>query len=151
MTPYSALLLLHFLAIVVWVGGMVFALFCLRPAAIAVLPPPQRIPLMHAALGRFFKLVVLAIALLLVSGVSMILIAGAKQMPVAWMWMIGLGAVMMTIFFHLRAVSFARLGKCVDASDWPAAARHLEQIRVMVLLNLAIGLSIIAVMKLGSR
>ena len=151
MTPYSALLLLHFLAIVVWVGGMVFALFCLRPAAIAVLPPPQAIPLMHAALGRFFKLVVLAIALLLVSGVSMILIAGAKQMPVAWMWMIGLGAVMMTIFFHLRAVSFARLGKCVDASDWPAAARHLEQIRVMVLLNLAIGLSIIAVMKLGSR
>ena len=151
MTPYSALLLLHLLAIVVWVGGMAFALFCLRPAAIAVLPPPQRIPLMHAALERFFKLVVLAIALLLVSGVGMILIAGAKQMPVAWMWMIGLGVVMMTIFFHLRAVSFARLGKCVEAADWPAAARHLEQIRVMVLLNLAIGLSIIAVMKLGSR
>lgn len=151
MTPYSALLLLHLLAIVVWVGGMAFALFCLRPAAIAVLPPPQRIPLMHAALGRFFKLVVLAIALLLVSGVGMLLIAGAKHLPAAWMWMIGLGVVMMTIFFHLRAVSFARLGKCVDAADWPAAALHLEQIRVMVLLNLAIGLSIIAVMKLGSR
>ena len=151
MTHYSALLLLHLLAIVVWVGGMVFALFCLRPAALAVLSPPQRIPLMHAALGRFFKLVVLAIALLLVSGAGMILIAGGKHMPIAWMWMIGLGVVMMTIFFHLRAVSFSRLGKCVEAGDWPAAARHLEQIRVMVLLNLAIGLTIIAVMKLGSR
>ena len=41
------------------------------------------------------------------------------------------------------------MGKCLDAQDWPAAARHLEQIRLGVMLNLAIGLSIIAVMKLG--
>ena len=149
MTLYSALLLLHLLAVVVWVGGMVFALFCLRPAAIAVLPPPQRIPLLHAALGRFFKNVVLAIALILGSGGAMIVMAGVKNMPFAWQWMIGLGAVMMTIFFHLRAASFSRLSAFVQAQDWPAAAAQLEKIRVMVMLNLAIGLSIIAVMKLG--
>ena len=149
MTLYSALLLLHLLAVVVWVGGMVFALFCLRPAAIAVLPPPQRIPLMHAALGRFFKNVVLSIALILGSGGAMIVMVGLKNMPVAWQWMIGLGALMMTIFFHLRATSFSRLNAFVQAQDWPAAATQLEKIRVMVMLNLAIGLSIIAVMKLG--
>ena len=151
MTIYSILLLVHLLAIAVWVGGMVFALFCLRPAAIAILPPPQRIALMHAALGRFFTIVVLAIALIIASGMGMILIAGAKNMPFAWRWMIGLGIVMMTIFFHLRAVPFKRLGASVQALDWPSAVRHLEQIRVMVMLNLAIGLSIIAIMKLGSR
>ena len=106
---------------------------------------------MHAALGRFFTVVVLAIALMLASGMGMIVIAGAKNMPFAWRWMIGLGIVMMTIFFHLRAVPFKRLGASVQAVDWPSAARHLEQIRVMVMLNLAIGLSIIAIMKLGSR
>ncbi|MCY7387652.1 MAG: CopD family protein [Burkholderiales bacterium] len=149
MTLYSLLLLFHLLAVVVWVGGMAFTLFCLRPAAIALLPPPLRIPLMHAALGHFFKIVVMAIALLLATGVAMILMVGAKNMPVAWMWMVGLGAVMMSIFFYLRAAAFSRLGKCVEAQDWPVAARQLEQIRLGVMLNLAIGLAIIAVMKLG--
>lgn len=149
MTLYSTLLLVHLLAIVVWVGGMFFALFCLRPAAIAVLPPPLRIPLLHAALGRFFKIVVMAITLVLATGMTMVFTVGMKNMPVAWQWMIGLGAVMMAIFFHIRAAAFARLGRCLQSQNWPAAARHLEQIRLGVMLNLAIGLSIIAVMKLG--
>ena len=106
MTLYPLMFLIHLLAAVVWVGGMAFVLFCLRPAAIAVLPPPQRIPLMHAALGRFFKIVVMAIALLLATGGAMIFTVGAKNMPVAWMWMVGLGVVMMSVFFHLRAVPF---------------------------------------------
>ncbi len=103
---------------------------------------------MHAALGRFFKNIVLAIALILGSGGAMIVIVGVKNMPFAWQWMIGLGAVMMTIFFHLRATTFSRLSTFVQAQDWPAAAAQLEKIRVMVMLNLAIGLSIIAVMKM---
>ena len=149
MTLYPLMFLIHLLAAVVWVGGMVFVLFCLRPAAIALLPPPQRIPLMHAALGRFFKLVVLAIALLLATGGAMIFTVGAKNMPAAWMWMAGLGAVMISIFFYLRAVPFARLGKYVETQDWPLAAGQLERLRLGVLLNLAIGLAIFAVMKLG--
>ena len=149
MTLYSMLLLVHLLSTVVWVGGMVFALFCLRPAAIAVLLPPQRIPLLHATFGRFFKIIVLAIAVLLASGVTMIVLVGVKNMPVAWMWMAGLGAVMMTVFFHVRAVPFSRLGACIATQNWPVAARHLEQIRYGVMLNLAIGLTVIAVMKLG--
>lgn len=149
MTLYSILLLLHLLAIVVWVGGMFFALFCLRPAATDVLPPAQRLPLLHAALGRFFKSVVIAITILLATGVTMVLMVGMKNMPIAWQWMIGLGVVMMAIFFHVRAAPFKRMKKCMEVQDWPAASRHLEQIRIGVLLNLAIGLAIIAVMKLG--
>ena len=149
MTLYSAMLLVHLLAVVTWVGGMIFALFCLRPAAIAILPPPQRIPLMHAALGRFFSIVILAIAVIIGTGATMIVSVGMKNMPTAWTWMILLGAVMMTIFFHLRAAPFRRLASCIPSEDWPLAARQLEQIRLGVMLNLAIGLSIIALMKLG--
>ena len=151
MTLYSGLLLLHVFAIVAWVGGMTFALFCLRPAALAVLSPPQRLQLMHAALGRFFQLVGMAIAVLLVSGTGMIVSAGVKQLSITWLWMIGLGVVMMMIFVQIRVVPFARLGKCLAVQDWPAAAGHIQQIRVMVILNLAIGLTIIAIMKIGSR
>ena len=143
------MLLVHLLAVVIWVGGMIFALFCLRPAAIVILPPPQRVPLMHAALGRFFSMVIMAIAVIIATGVTMIVSVGMKNIPVTWMWMTLLGAVMMTIFFHLRAAPFRRLARCIPAEDWSLAARQLEQIRLGVLLNLAIGLSIIALMKLG--
>ena len=149
MTLYSAMLFIHLLAVVTWVGGMIFALFCLRPAAIAILPPPQRIPLMHAALGRFFSIVILAIAVIIGTGVTMIVSVGMKNMPTTWMWMILLGGVMMTIFFHLRAAPFRRLASAIPAENWSLAARQLEQIRLGVMLNLAIGLSIIALMKLG--
>ncbi len=149
MTLYSAMLFIHLLAVVTWVGGMIFALFCLRPAAIAVLPPPQRVPLMHAALGRFFSIVIMAIAVIIATGVTMLVSVGTKNIPVTWMWMMLLGAVMMTIFFHLRAAPFRQLASCISTQDWPVAARRLEQIRLGVMLNLAIGLSIIALMKLG--
>jgi uncharacterized membrane protein len=149
MTLYSVLLTVHLLAVVVWIGGMFFTLFCLRPAAIAILEPPQRVPLLHAALVRFFVAVVWAIVLLLASGIWMLVIGGAKTMPFAWQWMMGLGMVMITVFFHLRAAPLSRLAKCVLTQDWPAAAVPLNQIRLGVTLNLAIGLSIIAIMKLG--
>lgn len=149
MTLYSAMLLVHLLAVVTWVGGMIFALFCLRTAAIAILPPPQRIPLMHAALGRFFSIVILAIAVIIGTGVTMIVSVGVKNMPPTWTWMILLGAVMITIFFHLRAAPFRRLASAIPVENWSLAASQLEQIRLGVMLNLAIGLSIIALMKLG--
>ena len=49
---YNALQFVHVLSIIVWVGGMVFAHFFLRPAAQA-LEPPLRVRLMHDVLQRF--------------------------------------------------------------------------------------------------
>ena len=46
---YAFLKAFHLLAVVVWIGGMAFMLFCLRPAA-RVLEPPARVTLMHAAM-----------------------------------------------------------------------------------------------------
>ena len=66
---YALLNALHVLAIVVWVGGMVFAHFFLRPA-VAALPPPQRLPLMQAVLGRFFAAVLAASAVTLATGLG---------------------------------------------------------------------------------
>ena len=64
---YALLKALHVLAVVLWVGGMAFAHFFLRPA-LATLEPPQRLRLMHAVLGRFFAAVLWAVGLLLASG-----------------------------------------------------------------------------------
>jgi uncharacterized membrane protein len=42
------LLLLHIASVIVWVGGMFFAYFCLRPAAAKLLQPPERLALWSA-------------------------------------------------------------------------------------------------------
>ena len=149
---YAILKLLHLLSIVVWVGGMVFAGFFLRPAALQ-LPPPQRIALMHAALQRFFAAVLIAIGVVLVTGVWMIgrtaketVQAGlAFNMPLDWTIMAALGLLMMAIFAHIRFALFKRLDKAVTAQDWPAGGAALAAIRTWVGVNLVIGVVIIAV------
>jgi len=60
---YATLKTVHVLAIVVWIGGMVFAHFFLRPA-VATLEAPVRLRLMHDVLGRFFQAVLVAALLL---------------------------------------------------------------------------------------
>jgi uncharacterized membrane protein len=147
---YATLKLLHVLSIVLWIGGMVFAHFFLRPAAMQ-LPPPQRVPLMHAALQRFFAAVLVSIAVVLATGLWMIgrvaketVQAGlAFNMPLDWTIMATLGLVMMAIFGHIRFALFKRLSRAVAAQDWPAGGAALASIRTWVSVNLAIGVVII--------
>ena len=82
---YETLKTLHVLSIIVWIGGMVFAHFFLRPA-VAQLEVPQRLQLMHDVLGRFFQTVLVASLLTLASGVWML--CGDESAPTAstyWM------------------------------------------------------------------
>ena len=68
---YAALKTVHVLAIIVWIGGMVFAHFFLCPA-VARLDQPVRLRLMHDVLDRFFQAVLVAALLTLASGVWML-------------------------------------------------------------------------------
>ena len=152
---YAILKLLHVLSIVVWVGGMVFAGFFLRPAAMQ-LPPPQRIPLMHGALQRFFAAVVVAVLVVFVTGGWMIGRAAKDSvqaglpfnMPLDWTIMAALGVLMMAIFGHIRFALFRRLSRAVAATDWPAGGAALASIRTWVSVNLVLGLVIIATVML---
>jgi len=153
---YTALKTVHLLSIIVWIGGMVFAQFFLRPA-LSQLEPPQRIRLMHDVLGRFFNAVLVAAALTLGSGIWMIgrmarqmVQSGVKfNMPIEWMVMATLGLLMMLIFGHIRFVLFARLSRAVTAAAWPAGGAALASIRTWVMVNLVLGVLIVAVTLLG--
>lgn len=147
---YATLKLLHILAIVVWVGGMVFVHFFLRPAAMQ-LPPPQRVPLIHSVLQRFFAAVLMSIGVVLVSGLWMIgrvaketVQAGLPfNMPLDWTIMAALGIVMMAIFGHVRFALFRRLSRAVAQQDWMAGGVALASIRHWMTANLVIGVAII--------
>jgi len=149
---YAALKTLHVLSIVVWIGGMVFAHFFLRPA-VAHLEPAVRVRLMRAVLGRFFQAVLAASLLTLVSGGWMLSLVATQmmqrgdrfQMPWAWTAMAVLGTLMVAIFMHVRFALFKRLTNAEDASDWPAGGVALAQIRRWVAVNLGLGLVILLV------
>jgi uncharacterized membrane protein len=150
---YAILKTLHLLSIILWVGGMAFVLFFLRPA-LGSLQPPARVTLMRDVLRRFFGAVSAAIIIVLVSGLWMMgqFAKGASgsgvHMPMSWMVMAALGLLMMAIFGHIRFVLYKRLQRAVESSDWPAGGVALESIRLWVLVNLVIGLVIILVLML---
>jgi len=138
---------LHVSAAIVWLGGVTFMLFALRPAALA-LPPPQRLPLMAQVLRRFFMLVWPSIGVLLVTGLVMLLGVGMRQAPVGWHLMLGIGLLMFAVFGHLYFGPFRRLRADVAAADWPQAGQRVGQIAKLAQLNLALGALAIAAVTL---
>lgn len=148
MTAYSLMSFLHILAVVVWVGGMAFAYICLRPAA-GALPPPQRLGLWVGVFSRFFMLVWISIAIILVSGLGMLFAVDIKSAPAAWMWMATSGMVMMLIFAVLWFVPWRKLKARVAAEDWTAGAAALNTIRHLVGVNLVLGIATIVIATLG--
>ena len=152
---FIAFKLLHLLAVIIWVGGMFFAHFFLRPA-VQGLQPSDRVMLMHGVLQRFFAWVLVLAVVVLVSGIGMIgsihtmaaQAGGTFNMPINWMVMSILGVVMMAVFGHIRFALFKRLDTAVKSKDWPAGGKALESIRKWVSLNLALGLVIVVMLRL---
>jgi uncharacterized membrane protein len=131
--------LLHLAAAVVWLGGMTFMLWMLRPVAIAQLPPPLRIALLTGVMARFFSFVWISIAVLAVTGLFAIGAVGMKAAPPGWHVMLGLGLVMFAIFGHLFFGPYRRLRTATAAADWPLAGRQLARMHPWVWANCVIG------------
>lgn len=135
---------LHLAAAIVWLGGIGFMLFALRPAAQALLAPPQRLPLIAAVLGKFFRLVWVSVGVLLATGLAMLLAVGMKNAPTGWHLMLGLGLLMFALFGHLYFGPYRRLVRAVVAADWREGGRRVGQIALLAGINLALGAGAIA-------
>lgn len=145
---FDVALFLHILSVAVWVGGMVFAHFCLRPA-VAELTPQSRLPLMESALGKFFTWVSVAVIVILLSGGFMMAKVGNMQAPWPVLAMAATGIVMMMLFGHLRFAMFPRVQRAVQAQRWPDGAAAIASIRRIVMMNLVLGIVTIAFGVLG--
>ena len=140
-------LFLHVIADVIWIGGMFLAYLCVRPAAMEALEPPQRLKLWAGIFRRFFPWVWAAVIVILGSGFAMMGRLGAVPHSVIAMTVIGV--VMSMIFLHVYFAPFSRLKRAVAAEDWKAGGAALNQIRLLVGINLALGVINIAVAILG--
>ena len=140
-------IILHILPAVIWVGGMFFAYMALRPVAAGQLEPPARLALWVGVFDRFFPWVFVSIALILGSGFWMVfaVFGGFAVTGLYVHVMLVLGILMMLIFFHVFFAPFRRLKQAVDQEDWVDGGKRLAQIRVMIGINLLLGLATIAV------
>ena len=142
-------LFLHVLSVVVWVGGMFFAYMALRPVAASVLEPPQRLTLWAGVFGKFFPWVWASVALILLTGLHMLMKLGGAEAPHYAMTMLALGVTMMLIFAHVFFAPFKKLKRAVAEQNWKAGGAALAQIRMLIGINLSLGLLTIAVVFVG--
>ena len=136
----------HILAAVIWVGGMFFAHMVLRPSA-GKLDSATRLTLWARVLGRFFSWVWLSVAALLVSGFAMVMVGfgGFAALGHYINVMMAVGIVMMLLFGHVFFGPFKRFRRAVAAADWSEAERNIRQIRILVMVNLLLGLVTVVV------
>ena len=132
---------LHILAAVIWVGGMFFAVFVLRPST-GELEPDQRLAVWGRVFACFFPWVWASIALILASGYWIIFFGkgGFQELPIYLHLMQGIGWLMILVYLHLWFAPYARFKKAIAASEWPVAAANLNKIRLAVTTNIALGL-----------
>ena len=144
---FASAVLLHVVAVVIWVGGMFFAYMVLRPIAASQLEPPVRLTLWSGVFGLFFPWVWTSVAAILATGLWLIFskFGGMGSSPAYVHAMLGLGIVMMLIFMHVFFAPYGRLKKAVAAQDWPAGGKALSQIRMLVGINTLIGMATIAI------
>jgi len=147
----SLALSLHVLFAVIWVGGMFFAYMILRPVAAELLDPEQRLQLWRLNFQRFFPWVWIAIVTLLATGYWIIFqfYGGMAHAGVHIHIMHGLGILMMLIFLHIYFAPFNRLKNALDNKEYENGARHLNQIRLFIGINLILGLIVIVVATAG--
>lgn len=152
MLSLASALALHGLAAVVWVGGMAFAYCFLRPVAGRALDPPERLNLWRGVFARFFPVVWVSVAVLLITGYYMVLgpFGGFGGVGRHIHIMHGLALLMTAIFAHVFFAPWKRFRRAVDRIENETAATELNRIRRLVAVNLVLGL-IVVVVATGGR
>lgn len=140
-------LLIHLLSAIVWLGGMAFAVGCLRPA-VAQLAPAERQALMTSVIGRFLNWVALAVVGLWATGLGLFASTPIEMVPLSWWVMVAIGAVMTGVFCVLKLRRLPALLRARQAGDLKSAAAILANMHTLVVTNLGLGLLAVAQIKL---
>jgi uncharacterized membrane protein len=143
------LLFMHLAGVIVWLGGMFFAYVCLRPTAVELFEPPQRLRLWRGVFARFFVWVWWAVLLIAASGLIMLGQHGFAAAPLGWHLMMASGLLMIGIYIYVATIPYAALVQAVEAEDWKSGGAALNRIRQLVGTNLLLGVLTVGFATLG--
>ncbi|GBE57000.1 MAG TPA: hypothetical protein ENH13_07420 [Euryarchaeota archaeon] len=146
---------LHILAAVVWIGGMVFNLFVVRPS-MNVVDLPQRLKLADGILRRFIPVVWISVGLLVFTGLLMtlkrvaslevLLKTGYGNVLILKLILV---AVMISIVVLIRYSLLPRFESLIDSQS-SDLNKVLRQMVTLVKVNLALGVLVLLLAELSA-
>ena len=146
---YSIAIALHAIAATVWVGGMFFMLVIFRPALMTA-DPTVRTPIMATTLRKFFPWVWMAVIILVVTGYLLVGgMGGFGTVPNYVHIMHLLGWVMIGLFAFVYFKPNKSFRQAVESGNSEIAAKSLNTVRLVVSVNLALGLAVVAIVTGG--
>lgn len=139
-------IILHLLAINIWVGGMFFIIMVLGKVSSSLELPAQH-DFWQRVLRRFFFWVWLALVSLLGSGIGMIFyrFGGLATTPGYIRLMATFGLLMAAVFLLIYFVFYQHFTRALQRGDQQAAGYQLRVIRWLGIINMLLGLCVVLV------
>ncbi|MBV1832899.1 CopD family protein [Novacetimonas pomaceti] len=131
---WSLVLAVHLIGMAAWVGGMMYAVFVLRPS-LSLLDPTQRASVHLQTLNRFFRIVWHSMPMVLVTGWLMIFHEGGFA-TVGWQinLMQLLGLVMALVFARIYFGPYQKARRALRPQP-----SIFDSIRAQILVNIGLG------------
>jgi len=131
---------IHILAVVLWIGGIVFMDGFLAPALRrAVAQAQPRAQLLDVLFRNFFAAIWGAGAALVITGYGMVFLRGGFGALSAAQWvMVVLGSAMVLLALYIFFVPFLRMRSAVLHSNWDAACAQAGRIRLLSTVNIVL-------------
>jgi uncharacterized membrane protein len=148
---YSTLVILHILAAVSWIGGMIFLSLVLAPLVRSRKAAPEFMALFRSAALRFRPVVWIAIAALLITGPMLLAQRGLSVMaPASWPGIVTVKLTLVALLLFLTLLHDLVLGPrvshvgAIPESQRTAGERFIfKTARWLPRLSLLIGLAVV--------
>lgn len=143
-------IILHLVAINIWVGGMFFIIIVLGKVA-GTLEVEQQNIFWEQILKRFFTWIWLAVIILLSTGTGMIVyrFGDISHAPIYILVMGSLGSLMAVVFFIIYFVFYQRFKLEMQKGNVQASRQQLRMIRRLGIINMALGFCVVIVIGSG--
>jgi copper resistance protein D len=156
---YSTLVILHILAAVSWIGGMIFLSLVLAPLVRARKAAPEFMALFRSAALRFRPVVWFAIAVLLITGPMLLSQRGISVMhPSSWAGIVTVkltrvGLLLFLTLLHdlVLGPQISRVSAVPDSQRSPMEQLVFKTARWLPRFSLLIGLAVVIVAAILAR
>ncbi len=135
------LIFLHIISAVVWVGGMIAMRYAAHPSFMLIESPAKRLESISLALKKLFRIVIVFIFILAMTGAILTVVLGLKHTEYSIYTHIKEGIwTLMAINFFTMMYRRAKADKAMTQGDFVTAKNQLSLIgSFMVPLNIALG------------
>lgn len=155
---YSTLVVLHILAAVTWIGGMIFLSLVLAPLVRGRKAAPEFMALFRSAALRFRPIVWVAIGILLITGPMLLSLRGVHATsPASWPGIVTLKLMLVALLLFLTLLhdlvfgpQVSRVSALPDSQRTPSdrvvfkTARWLPRLSLLIALGVLVAATVMA-------